>query len=195
MVHLEKDMNEEATSDTSHTRCPVFSGGSESVASLIKNARRRKRLTQEELAKRSQMTAVQLCKIENGKSIPNRQTLKKLSGHIGVPYSELLIQAGYNNMKGENVLYKKDGSVLDVDSLVQSIYRTDSDFLSLFYDFESIGTEENIEVIRILLNAMRKEAKILCDPKAERDSAGEIFENYFVVLKHFIITSLMQIMQ
>lgn len=192
MAHLDCDKTEEVTSDTSHTRHPVFYGDDESVASLIKKARKRKRLTQEELAKRSQITAVQLCKIENGKSIPNRQTLKKLSGHIGVPYSELLIQAGYNNMKGENELYKKDGSVLDVDNLVQSIYQTDSDFLGLFYEFETIGTEENIEVIRILLNAMRKEAKILDDPEAEQDPASEFFQNYFAALKHFVITSLIQ---
>lgn len=192
MEHQKKDMNEEVTNDTSHFGYPVFCGESESVASLIKNARRRKRLTQEELAKRSQITSVQLCKIENGKSIPNRQTLKKLSGHIGVPYSELLFHAGYNNMKGEDALYKKDGSVLDVESLVQSIYRTDSDFLGLFYEFESIGTEENIEVIRVLLNAMRKEVRILGDPEAEKNLANEFFQNFFVALKHFIITSLAQ---
>lgn len=192
MEHQQKGMNEEVASDTSHTGYPTFCGESESVASLIRTARKRKRLTQEELAKRGKISAVQLCKIENGKSIPNRQTLKNLSGHIGVPYSELLLQAGYNNMKGDDTLYKKDGSVLDVDNLVQSIYRTDSDFLGLFYEFESIGTEENIEVIRILLNAMRKEAKILGEPRAGIDSVSEFFQNYFVALKHFVITSLVQ---
>lgn len=192
MEHPEKGTKEGVTNDTSHLRYPVFYGENESVASIIKNARRRKRLTQEELAKRSQITAVQLCKIENGKSTPNRQTLKRLSGHIGVPYSQLLFHAGYNNMKGDDTLYKKDGSVLDVDSLVQSIYRTDSDFLSLFNEFESIGTEENIEVIRVLLSAMRKEARILGEPEAENGLANEIFQNFFAALKHFIITSLAQ---
>lgn len=192
MFQKKEDMNEDVNSDTSHTSSSMPSGDSDSVALLIKSARQRKRLTQKELAMRVGITAVQLCRIENDECIPSRQTLQKLSGHIGVPYSELLVQAGYNNMKGDDTLYKRDGTILDVQELVDSIYRADSDFLSLFYDFETIATEENIEVIHILLKAMRKEAEIQNHPMAETDCLiSGYFSDFFVPLKRFIITSLM----
>lgn len=190
MVQKKEDMNENVNDGTSHMLPPMFCRDSDSVALLIKNARQRKRLTQKELAALIGITAVQLCRIENDECVPSRQTLQKLSGYIGVPYSELLIQAGYNNMKGDDRLYKRDGSILDVHKLVNSIYRADSDFLSLFYDFETIGTEENVEVIRILLKAMRKEAEIQSHPIAEANRLSQYFSNFFVPLKRFIVTSL-----
>lgn len=186
-----------ATLEESHRESPHIGqmqtnlcGDANAVAVLIKNARQRKRITQKELAELAGMTAVQLCRIERGECRPSRQTLQKLSGHIGVPYSELLIQAGYNNLKGDETLYKRDGNVLDAEQIVESIYRIDSDFLDYFRDFEKIGTEENVEILKMLLLGMRKELEV-SNLSTESDN---FFYNYFrtsfLALKRFIVSLL-----
>lgn len=165
-------------------------GDMEGVAALIKDARRRKRISQKDLAEQAGMTAVQLCRIESGECRPNRQTLRKLSGYIGIPYSELLVRAGYNNLKGDDRLYKRDGNILDADQIVESIYRVDSDFLDYFRDFEEIGTEENIEIIKMLIIGMRKEAKVAKLSTEHGNFFVDYFRNSFLALKRFIISSL-----
>lgn len=162
----------------------------EGVAALIKDARRRKRISQKDLAKQAGMTAVQLCRIESGECRPNRQTLRKLSVYIGIPYSELLVRAGYNNLKGDDRLYKRDGNVLDTDQIVESIYRVDSDFLDYFRNFEEIGTEENIEIIKMLIIGMRNEAKVAKLSSEHENFFVDYFRNSFLALKRFIISSL-----
>ena len=137
------------------------------VGALIKDARQKKGLSQKDLAIRCGITPVQLCRIENDESIPSKKTLKKLSGYIGISYTSLIIEAGYNSMSEKNVYYKKDGTELDVDQLIRSIYKADSDLLDYFQGFEYFGSTENTEVLKLLLLAMRKEAD-LCKIASEK---------------------------
>lgn len=160
-----------------------------SVSDEIRNARQQKRISQKELANLIDISAAQLCRIENGDCRPSKATLQKISGHIGIPYPELLRLAGYNNMKGDVTLFNKDGEKIDTFALVSSIYRADSDFLECFHDFETIGTPENIEVIKALVNAMRKEVKIGEAKKNGDNFVDEFFLNTFMALKRFIIAS------
>ena len=169
---------------------PVKLKEMQEIADTIKNARQAKQLSQKELAGLAGITPVQLCRIENMECRPNRKTLQKISGHIGVPYSELLYSAGYSNMSGSYTLYKKDGNMLDTDSIVESIYRVDSDFLDFFRNFEEIGTTENLELLKSILAAMRKEAKIKDGTQNEEDSVINIFKHTFFALKRYIIATL-----
>lgn len=183
-------MEEDVSNLTPHTTGVHRCGGSESVAEVIREARQRKRLTQKELANSIGMSPVQLCRIENGEHTPTRQTLQKLSGQIGVPFSELLFLAGYNNMKGDDTLYKRDGTVLDTDQIIQSIYRADADFLELLRNFDEIGTQENLQVIGALLKAMRKEAQIQNQDAATPNPLANCFRDSFLALKRFILSDL-----
>lgn len=185
-------MLEDANRESPHTgqKQANLCGDADVVAALIKNARRRKRITQKELAEQAGMTAVQLCRIERGECRPSRQTLQRLSGHIGVPYSELLVQAGYNNLKGDETLYKRDGNILDTEQIVESIYRVDSDFLDYFQNFEEIGTEENIEIIKMLLLGMRKEARDSSLPIESDNPFCSFFRTSFLAMKRFIVSFL-----
>lgn len=159
------------------------------VGEEIRNARQQKRISQKELADLIGMSAAQLCRIECGDSRPSKTTLQRLSSHIGIPYPELLRLAGYSNMKGDRMLFNKDGEKIDVFALVSSIYRADSDFLECFRDFETIGTPENIEVIKALVYAMRKEVKI-GEAKVNGESPiDDFFLNTFMALKRFIVTA------
>ena len=183
-------MPEEAKTETSHDALLSKCEDAGSVASLIKDVRQQKRLTQKELAEMAGITAVQLCRIENGECRPSKQTLKKLSSYIGIPLSELLLEAGYNNMKGDGGFYKRDGNKLEVEKLVESIYRVDSDLLDYFRDFELFGTKENVEVIRVLLVAMRQESGIDLTSSEKNSVIGEFFRNTLLALKRFIISTL-----
>lgn len=160
------------------------------VGALIKDARQKKGLSQKDLAIRCGITPVQLCRIENDESIPSKKTLKKLSGYIGISYTSLIIEAGYNSMSEKNVYYKKDGTELDVDQLIRSIYKADSDLLDYFQGFEYFGSTENTEVLKLLLLAMRKEADLCKIASEKKDLTSNFFKTTFQAMKTFIISSL-----
>ena len=167
----------------------LASGYKKAVGEEIRNARQQKRISQKELAKLIDMSAAQLCRIESGDNRPSKATLQKLSGHIGILYPELLRLAGYSNMKGDSMLFNRDGEKIDTLALVSSIYRADSDFLECFHDFEIIGTPENIEVIKALIYAMRKEVEIGDAKMNGGDHTNDFFLNTFMALKRFIVTT------
>ena len=93
-------------------------------------------------------------------------------------------------MKGDDTLYKRDGTVLDTDQIIHSIYRADADFLELFRNFDEIGTQENLQVIGTLLRAMRKEAQIQNQNAAAPNRLDYCFRNSFLALKRFILSAL-----
>lgn len=178
----------EKSSESRNNSQPIITED-KAVGTLIREARLRKGLTQKELAALAGITPVQLCRIENHESIPTKNSLKMISGQVGVPYTELIVHAGYNNMAGEQLLFKKNGDALNVSRIISSVYRADSDLLDCFTDFEEFGTEENTEVIKLLLNAMRKEAKLKASKTGEIDSFSSYFKTTFQALKKFVISS------
>lgn len=160
-----------------------------SVGTEISKARKQKRISQKDLAKTIHISVAQLCRIERGISRPSKSTLQRLSGHIGIPYSDLLRYAGYSNMNGNRMLFNKNDKEIDTSSIVYSIYRADSDLLECFQNFDTIGTSENIKVIKVLIHAMRKEVE-LGNSKKNKETSDRFFLNTFAALKRFIITSL-----
>ena len=98
--------------------------------------------------------------------------------------------AGYNNMSGEFNLYKRDGSELNIEAIVCSIYKADSDLLDLFQDFDKIADSEDVEVIKLLLKAMRKEMDQCLDLSQLEEQLFAYFRKTFQALKTFIISSL-----
>lgn len=162
----------------------------QTIGELIKSTRKEKHLSQKSLASLCGITAVQMNRIESGDSIPSKESLKAISAHISIPYTELLLKAGYNNMAGEFKLFNKDGNELDAKKLICSIYRADSDLLELFLNFETLATHENVELLKLLLKAMRKEAQICNDSSQTESWFSSYFRKTFSALKTFIISSL-----
>lgn len=160
------------------------------VGALIKEARLNKGQSQKYLAKVSGITAVQVCRIENDECIPTKNSLKALSPHIGLPYSYLLFHAGYSDTSGDIKLYKKNGDALDVAKIIFSIYKADSDLLEFFNNFDTIGTAENVEILKLLLQAMRKEAMPCETTNGSQDQISNYFKKVFQALKKFIVSSL-----
>lgn len=160
------------------------------IGAIIKQARIDKKLSQKELANLSSISQVQLCRIENDECVPTKSSLRNISAHIGIGYSSLIVQAGYNNVTGTNIFLKKDGQELNVNQLICSIYKADSDLLDYFHDFETIGTRENITVLKLILQAMRKEASNDDILSRTNSSMNSYFKTAFQSLKKFIISLL-----
>ena len=137
------------------------------------------------------VTPVYMCRIESGKQIPSKDCLKQISAYIGTPYDRLLALAGYNDLSPKWELYATDGNALDPKSIVDSIYKIDSDLLGFFENFEEIGTPDNIQVLKILLLAMRKEVSIKGLGKRKVSPTDKIFKESFFSLKNFITSLLM----
>lgn len=160
------------------------------IGELIRETRKKRHLSQKSLASLCGITAVQLNRIEAGESIPSKTSLKAISAHICIPYTELLLVAGYNNMTGEFKLYNRNGNELDAKKLICSLYKADSDLPELFQNFETIATQENVEILKLLLSAMRKEVTT-CSSSSETESwFSSYFKKTFGALKTFIISSL-----
>lgn len=160
------------------------------VGKLIKEARKAKKLTQKELGRLAGVNAVTLSRIETGWTDPEKSTLQKISPHIGVPYPELLVKAGYSNARGEGALYSRDGTMLDLLDIVTSIYHADSDLLGHFRDFDKFASEENVKVIEFLLGAMRKEVEVTESRGSDENSFNQFFVNTFRAVKRFLLETL-----
>lgn len=163
------------------------------VGELIKEARKAKKLTQKELGQLAGVNPVTLSRIETGWTDPEKSTLQKISPHIGVPYPELLVKAGYGNARGEGALYSRDGTMLDLLGIVTSIYRADSDLLGYFRDFDKFASEENVRVIKVLLGAMRKEVKATESRNSDENSFNQFFVNTFQAVKRFLLETLVPV--
>lgn len=157
----------------------------------IVERRHEKKLSQKALASLIKVTPVYICRIESGKQIPSKDCLKQISAYIGTPYDRLLALAGYNDLSPKWELYATDGNALDPKSIVDSIYKIDSDLLGFFENFEEIGTPDNIQVLKILLLAMRKEVSIKGLGKSKVSPTDKIFKESFFSLKNFITSLLM----
>lgn len=71
---------------------------SQSVGILLRDWRRRRRMSQTDLALHAEMTATQLRFLESGRAQPSRRTLLRLAGHLDIPLHErntLLTAAGF----------------------------------------------------------------------------------------------------
>ena len=157
----------------------------------IVERRHEKKLSQKALASLIKVTPVYMCRIESGKQIPSKDCLKQIYAYIGTPYDRLLALAGYNDLSPKWELYATDGNALDPKSIVDSIYKIDSDLLGFFENFEEIGTPDNIQVLKILLLAMRKEVSIKGLGKSKVSPTDKIFKESFFSLKNFITSLLM----
>lgn len=152
--------------------------------------RRQKKLSQKDLASLIEVTPVYMCRIESGKQIPSKDLLKKLSAYLGIPYDQLLALAGYNDLSPIWELYTTDGEVLDPKSIVDSIYKADSNLIDFFRDFDEIGTPDNIQVLKMLLLAMRKEANTKRLDKRKIAPTDKLFGEVFFSLKNYILSLL-----
>lgn len=176
-----------AASKQKPSREEVLSRYRHETGVTIKNARKQKNMSQEELSSLAGVSAAQIRRIEKGESRATKTTLTKLSPFLDIPYPELLSISGYNNAKGDETLYTKDGEKLNTYKLVSAIYKADSSLIDYLSDFEEIADRDNIQVLKLIILAMRKEVEL------RESGESDFFMSMFGAMKQFVISSLSEL--
>ncbi len=158
------------------------------LAPKLREGRSARGYSQKEFAALIGITNTQYNKIEGGKDRPSRETLKKISAYLGIPYIELVRAAGYNTVRSDNALFDKEGKEISAEQVLLSMYRTDSDLVKSFQDFDRIESRDSIDLLLCILKAMRKEVEI-SDPEHNEEPTDRLFLDSFRALKRFILDS------
>mgnify|MGYP002798305705 FL=1 len=109
---------------------------------LIRQARIDKKLSYEDVAKKIQVNAEEVEKLEKMEIIPNDEILRKLSGNLGITYRRLRIGAGYNMMGSYPDYYLPDGTAIDIEEILSKIYYKYPASLSRLYELIEVLLEE-----------------------------------------------------
>ena len=102
---------------------PARSAGMSSeptIGAFLREARTIKGFSQKEIAELVGVSTAQWRRIESDINRPSRETLKKTSAYLGVPFHKLVTLPGYSAFKTDDSLYNKAGEVIDTEAIVQS---------------------------------------------------------------------------
>ncbi|MDO4282476.1 MAG: helix-turn-helix transcriptional regulator [Clostridia bacterium] len=131
----------------------------------LKFARKKNKITQEEMAEMLGISTATYCKIENGqrKSI-KKEYLRKMSAILGLNYQELITKAELELDEEESLYYDSSGNPMNIALLAKNIYVLDPDVLIPL--LEALKDEDNRKIIDKLLvlltlPSMYKEQKTL----------------------------------
>ncbi len=109
---------------------------------LIRQARIDKKLSYEDIAKKIQVTAEEVEKLEKMEIIPNDEILRKLSGILGITYQRLRIGAGYNMPRSYHNYYLSDGTAIKIEEMLSKMYYKNPASISGLYELIEALLEE-----------------------------------------------------
>lgn len=158
------------------------------IADLIKQERRKRGLSQLEFSQKSNVTNVQLSRIEHGECIPTVRTLIKLAPFLGYPLETLLVASHYQGSlpsAGPTYVDVK-GEIVDLEQAACTMYRTDGELFLLFWDFFRQYSSSDSEVVKVLLKSMAKTHQTT--EQAENTNSMQLFTDAFTHLKQFILS-------
>ncbi len=128
-----------------------------SFPEMVKAARQKAGLSQRSFAERLGITQTQLCRLETTNVKPARKTLKRLSPYLGIPYSTLLVKAGYSDVISEDEdFFSTIGQPIELNKIVEEIYRADADLALNLQNFTEYATQENISLLKLIISIMKK---------------------------------------
>ena len=158
----------------------------EPINLLIKNTRERKNISQEDLAKKCNISNVQLSRIEQGKCRPSIRTLCRLAPFLGYDLDDLLLASSYSGTVPSSVpkYINLEEKVFDLSETAKHMYRVDGELFLIFSDFIDNSNLEDIEMVKDLLTCMNtfyKNSNSIIDKKYET-SIFDLFKN----LKNYI---------
>lgn len=129
----------------------------DSFPEMVKAARQKAGLSQRSFAEKLGITQTQLCRLETTNVKPARKTLKRLSPYLGIPYSTLLVKAGYSDVISEDEDYFSTiGLPVELNKIVEEIYRADADLALDLQNFTEYATQENICLLKLIISIMKK---------------------------------------
>lgn len=129
----------------------------DSFPEMVKAARQKAGLSQRSFAEKLGITQTQLCRLETTNVKPARKTLKRLSPYLGIPYATLLVKAGYSDVISEDEDYFTTiGQPIELNRVVEEIYRADADLALDLQNFTEYATQENICLLKLIISIMKK---------------------------------------
>lgn len=129
----------------------------DSFPEMVKAARQKTGLSQRSFAEKLGITQTQLCRLETTNVKPARKTLKRLSPYLGIPYATLLAKAGYSDVISEDEDYFTTiGQPIELNRIVEEIYRADADLALDLQNFTEYATQENICLLKLIISIMKK---------------------------------------
>lgn len=160
----------------------------EPIHLLIKKTRERKSISQESLAKKCNISNVQLSRIEQGKCKPSIHTLCRLAPFLGYELDDLLLSSSYSGIVPSSIpkYINLEEKVFDISETAKRMYRIDGELFLIFVDFMDNSNLEDIEMVKELLsciNTLYKDTDSISDKKY-KTSILELFKN----LKNYIFT-------
>lgn len=129
-----------------------------SLGEFIKRAREEKGITHYSLFRKSDVSLTYLKNIEENKSSPHPEILKKLAGPLGVKYSALLQAAGYLDEAIDiSEAIKHKFGILFKDKEVATVLTTPGvkEILEDLYSLSDSKREMAIKSIRAMLEAVK----------------------------------------
>jgi transcriptional regulator with XRE-family HTH domain len=127
------------------------------LGELVRNWRRRRRLSQLELASRAEVSARHLSFIENGRAKPSRDLVLRLSEHLDVPVRQrntLLVAAGYAPQYEESPFGAPRLNA--VRSSVERLLQAHEPYPALVFDVNEIVVAMNNAAWRLMSGASQE---------------------------------------
>lgn len=165
-----------------------------SFPEILKEKRKEKKWSQEELAKKAGISAMQVSRLESAKHLPTIPTLIRLSPYLGYSLDELLLSASYAGaVPTLNPTYVDfNGKQIDPGELGKEMYRKDGELFLKTYEFYQSFSVENSEFLKAVLDQLNAEttqttnsitnkqtdfSEMFQHLKAVFISLGKVFEN------------------
>lgn len=158
------------------------------IAELIKQARKRKELSQIALSERADVSNVHLSRIERGECNPTIRTLAKLAPFLGYPIETLLAASHYQGtLPSDTPTYVDfDGQVIDLEQTARFMYHMDGELFLLVQNFYKKYSAADSEVLKILFKSIAECQRIT--ETEEKTHSKHIFVEAFTNLKQFIVS-------
>lgn len=124
------------------------------LGKLLLEARKEKKITQQEVAKALGISTSYVCKIENGERRKplKEDILKKWCALLSLDYTEVLLEVGLDIKTDDCRYYDTKGNALNCDNLIKNIYSADADILKDLSN--ALMDENNIKIIKKILSVL-----------------------------------------
>ena len=147
------------------------------IGKFIRNEREKLRLSKKDLSKLSNISEMELIRIESGEKIfPSSRTLRKISRHLNVNYNDLMYKSGlgskvsplnpfilnyYTDIKKEDV----DITILELDNLLKKNDNIILELNNIIDDSNREMVEDTIADLEYESNTNKKIIKLLNSQK------------------------------
>ncbi len=158
-----------------------------SFPEILKEKRKEKKWSQEELAKKAGISTMQVSRLESAKHMPTISTIIRLAPYLSYPIDELLLSASYAGAvpASDPTYVDFKGKQIDPGELGKEMYRKDGELFLKTYEFYQSFSSENSEFLKCVLDQLKAENKQTTESITDKQIA---FTEMFQHLKLAIIS-------